>query len=494
MQLQNVTPSKAQEDGVAFLLERKGGCLLYATGTGKSVIQIMTAIRSIQSSKVEKFIIIATISSFLEIKNDFKKFTDIQPFLIEKVEDLQEFATGPAQIGVAVYTRLMAMVSINKKASAGLSLSGRDALNALFAKKVGFSFDEVHTLKNPKAQVTQFYKMLRPYMVVCYGVTATAIMSELLDLYHTLSFCAPGCLGSKTNFSNKYIVWRERQFQNGRTVREPAKYINLDELGKEVDKVALRYFPERDIDFKVLLADMAPETSGKYYEAADGVLEEIEKDKQMAYEAFCHGGEEGCTVKSYAARMVDLQYVVNKDPNKQKAYLQFLQEHIEQGVLTFCAFHETVGVIEEVLDKCKGVSYRRITGKEDEEARKENKEWFCQNPRNKVLIITKAGGQSLNLQATPNMVFYDTPFGAGQATQIFGRVVREYSSFKSFSIAFIAVKDTIDQYKYDMLAANKELFLKVLNNSVMPKSKTLETYNKAIIDRLRRSLLWKRGA
>ena len=34
-------------------------------------------------------------------------------------------------------------------------------------------------------------------------------------------------------------------------------------------------------------------------------------------------------------------------------------------------------------------------------------------------------------------------------------------------------------------------FMKVLSNSVMPKSQILQTYNKAIIDRLRRSLLWK---
>ena len=493
MQLINVTPSDAQEKGVAFLLERKGAVLLYATGTGKSVIQIMTAMRALQTGLVDKFIIVATLSSFIEIKNDFKKFTDTKPFLIEDVDGLKAFASGPAQIGVVVYTRLMSMVSINKKASAGLSIAGRDALNLLFTKKVGFSFDEVHTLKNPKAQVTQFYRMLRPYMTLCYGVTATAIMSQLLDLYHTLNFCAPGCLGTKTKFSNTYIVWRDRQFQNGRTVREPVKYINLDELSKAVDKVALRYFPERDIDFKVIPAFMSPETSDKYYEAAEGVLEEIKKDKQAAYEAFCNGGEEGLTVKSYAARMVDLQYVVNNDPNKKMAYINFLKDHVDKGVLTFCAFHETVGVIEEVLSKCMGLSYRRITGKEDEETRVKNKEWFCTNPKNKVLIITKAGGQSLNLQATPNMVFYDTPFGAGQATQIFGRVVREYSNFKSFSIAFIAVTDTIDQYKYDMLAANKELFIKVLNNNVMPKSKTLETYNKNIIDRLKRSLLWKKG-
>lgn len=492
MQLINVTPSEAQEKGVAFLAERSGGCLLYATGTGKTVIQIMTAMRAIESGKVNKFVIIATVSSFIEIKNDFKKFTDITPFLIESLDDLKSFVTNDSPIAVAVYTRLMGMVSINKKPSAGLSLEGRDALESLFKKnKVGFSFDEVHTLKNPQAQVTQFYKMLRPYMTLCYGVTATAIMSQLLDMYHTLSFCAPGCLGSKSRFSNKYIVWRERQFQNGRTVREPAKYINLDELSAEVDKVALRYFPERDIDFRVIKTPMSSDTRQLYYDAAEGVLEEIDKDKQAAYEAYCNGGEEGLAVKSYSARMVDLQKVVNDDPNKKAAYLQYLKEHLEQGVLTYCAFHETVGTVESVLSDCKGIEVRKITGKIDEEERKENKEWFCSNPKNKVLIITRAGGQSLNLQATPNMVFYDIPFGAGQATQIFGRVVREYSTFKKFCIAFLAVEDTIDQYKYDMLAANKELFMKVLNNSVMPKSNVLQTYNKAIIDRLRRSLLWR---
>jgi len=492
--LLKVKPSEAQERGAAFLLERDAGALFYATGSGKSVIQIMVAFAAIERGIVDKFVIVATVSSALEIKNDFKRHTDIVPFIIDSLEDVETFASDSGKsIGVVRYNKLMRAVSIEGKVLGGLSEQGNNALGKLFnGHKVGFSFDEVHTLKNPKASVTAFYRLLRGHMTLCFGVTATGVMSNIYDLYHILNFIKPGCLGSVSKFNSLYVDRELKLLPNGRRIWEVLRLKNLEALEQATASVSLKYYPERDVEFIKIESELS--NKEEYLKAAKGILEEIEKEKKAAHDAYKRGGDSEFTVKAHSARLVDLQYVVNRDEGKKQAFVNYMKDYVEQGVLVFCAFHDTVDIVSGILGECKGIEFLKITGLENDVKRKEAKEWFCSCPKNKVLIISKAGGQSLNLQATSNVLFFDIPFGAGSATQVFGRVVREYSEFKSFKIAFLVTKGTVDEYKYDLLSSNKELFMKIFRNEVMPESSKLGSYNKQVINSLKRDLLWKYGS
>ena len=492
--LLKVKPSEAQERGAAFLLERDAGALFYATGSGKSVIQIMVAFAAIERGIVDKFVIVATVSSALEIKNDFKRHTDIVPFIIDSLEDVETFASDLGKsIGVVRYNKLMRAVSIEGKVLGGLSEQGNNALGKLFnGHKVGFSFDEVHTLKNPKASVTAFYRLLRGHMTLCFGVTATGVMSNIYDLYHILNFIKPGCLGSVSKFNSLYVDRELKLLPNGRRIWEVLRLKNLEALEHATASVSLKYYPERDVEFIKIESELS--NKEEYLKAAKGILEEIEKEKKAAHDAYKRGGDSEFTVKAHSARLVDLQYVVNRDEGKKQAFVNYMKDYVEQGVLVFCAFHDTVDIVSGILGECKGIEFLKITGLENDVKRKEAKEWFCSCPKNKVLIISKAGGQSLNLQATSNVLFFDIPFGAGSATQVFGRVVREYSEFKSFKIAFLVTKGTVDEYKYDLLSSNKELFMKIFRNEVMPESAKLGSYNKQVINSLKRDLLWKYGS
>ena len=139
-----ITLSDAQEQGVSFLLDRQAGALFYATGSGKSVIQIKTAFESLSRGIVDKFIIVATVSSALEIKNDFKKHTDVTPFVIDNITQLQQFTEDSSlKIAIVRYNKLMRMVSLAGKLLAGLSDTGNDLLQRLFTGyKIGCTFDE----------------------------------------------------------------------------------------------------------------------------------------------------------------------------------------------------------------------------------------------------------------------------------------------------------------------------------------------------------------
>lgn len=199
--------------------------------------------------------------------------------------------------------------------------------------------------------------------------------------------------------------------------------------------------------------------------------------------------DEDDEVKTWSARLVDLQKIVNASEEKQELLLRSLVNTIRDGVIIYCSYHHTVEIVEKLLNKHK-IQYKVISGKIGAKKRKEFKEWFIDDTKNKVMIITAAGSQSLNLQATNNFIFYDIPFSIGAYAQAMGRIVRIFSEHTEFNIYYIVVKESIDQYKYDYVSANRDLLSKIYNNEGVHKG-ALPSFNTEILKKLRKKLLWK---
>lgn len=235
----------------------------------------------------------------------------------------------------------------------------------------------------------------------------------------------------------------------------------------------LTYFPEKEVIFETEEAPLSDEK--RYFDAAAGVFE---KDVDTGQD------------KQHSARLNDLQYVVNEDPNKLALLRKVATERSPEGFLIYCAFYKSVDLVKAQFEAL-GIKYMVISGAESTDERIVAKDWFNSNPRNKALILTRAGGQSLNLQSVNNMVFFDIPFGIGYFIQAMGRVVREFSKHDSYTITFLILKDTIDEYKYKLLSANRELFDRVFKNHMVPADEQFTSFNAMVIAQLRTDLLWR---
>jgi len=304
-------------------------------------------------------------------------------------------------------------------------------------------------------------------------------MSEIEDLFQIISFFSPYTFGSYSSFTRNYCNLRRipiggMRFGRLATRDEIVSYKNIDALRDRLSDAMISYFPPQTIRFRKHVGQLR--NKADYDIAAAGLFEGAGKKTK---------GE----AKQHSVRLVDLQEVVNKDEGKLQAFLLCLKERIAEGCLVFCSYYDTVDVVFNILQRCK-INYKEISGRTED--RKAVKEWFVKDSRNKVLVITKAGSASLNLQATPNIIFFDTPFGAGSFQQAIGRVVRKYSDHKEFNVDFIVAEGTIDEYKYNLLAANRELFAKILGNEMVPPSQKLTSFNQYIIDQLKRDCLWNR--
>lgn len=464
-----------QNNAVKFLCSRKRALLAYATGTGKSLCQIVASMLLVRKEKVDKFIFVGTPNSLIEIMNDYKNLGEHCPKQLKTVQDIITFLiTKDNPIGVMKYSVLDRITS-------------RDVIPYLEKMKVGVSFDEFHKLKNRDTGVSKTFDQLMPYFTYAFGATATAITSKLEDLYFLIDLLSPGYLGTHNQFVDAYLD-RELKtiYMKGgtRKVWNIRRYKNLTELQERLGGIMITFYPFYDIQYRKAeseLSDYEP-----YKKAAKGVLEVLRKGSKPKEEE--EWDEDTGEPKSYSARMCDAQFVVNNDVNKIELFRQEIMAQRDRGVLVYCSHHDTVELLTETLNEM-GVECGRITGKTSSPNREKTKKWFCSAPQNKVLIITQGGGQSLNLQATNRLIFYDIPFGIGNYVQVLGRVARYFSNFKTFEITFITMSKTVDEYKMAYIEHNSEPIMAVLQNKMGSKL-DIPSYNDYVLSRLRQELVW----
>merc|ERR1711920_740863 len=131
-------------------------------------------------------------------------------------------------------------------------------------------------------------------------------------------------------------------------------------------------------------------------------------------------------------------------------------------VIIFSRFKEMVNVAIKALTRA-GINCVRITGDESASERKEAADAF-QDPQDatRVIFITMAGGEALNLQAAKALVFYDTPWSAGDYLQIVGRMIRLGSEHSNCYVVHLLCKGTIDELVQEVVHKKMAVIEEVL--------------------------------
>jgi len=465
-----------QATGVKFLLARTHGFTNYSTGSGKSVMQILLACYLLNHKKVSKVIHVAPKSGCVSVLEDYEKHCTEQPTHIKTLDDLYNFLEKDSySVGVVQYNLINKAIVYEPSPLKQTIVATMDQrlLDLFKDTRICVTFDEFHTLKNPQAQVTQNWEYLRKHINYCYGFTASTYMKNLYDIYHLCNFLDKTLFRTKTQFTKDFMRVRRKTLylRSGRRhINEIVGYKNLELLKSRLDNIMCVYQPKLNVVNHIegtKLADMED-----YAIVANGIVNEEEVQ--------------------HSARLPELQRVVNKDPNKIALFEQTISKLLFQGVIVYCDMYDTVDIVTECLDNMNiGIEYKVINGKLSTKDRKGVKDWFTDDPSHKVLLITQAGGQSLNLQATNQMICYDLPFGVGKFIQIRGRICRQFSEHKEFHIHYLVTDRTIDEYKYSLITQVDEVFDKIFGLSLAPKDSLYTSFNAYIVDKLKQQFLWR---
>lgn len=222
-------------------------------------------------------------------------------------------------------------------------------------------------------------------------------------------------------------------------------------------------------------------------------VEEHRKEREEGYKS------KAAETRQHSARLADMQRHVDMSEEKRNELKRVLTSKsegetrtvAEKGAIIYTRLLDVAEVLESDI-KSLGIKCSLITSKQSETKREKTVLEFKKDSSNKVIIISEAGGESVSLQTTNELILYNVPRGPGRWAQITGRTARMFSKYDFFNVHFITVEDSIDEYSQILLSAKKELEEVLLSADTIPL-KEESTFNQLVLRKIRRGLLWKHG-
>lgn len=359
--------------------------------------------------------------------------------------------------------------------------------------------DEASAIKN---SVTQTHKIIR-YMSQrarrVVGLTATMIENNLLEGWALYNALVPGLFGNRAWFMQEFCVTQMQKIP-GSLKKVPVVVGYKRGAITKFKESVYPYFMGRSklevakdlpsLTRKTVFVGMTPQQDAKYQEAISGMLtvirggivEEKKTDKLSAI--------------IYCQQITNHPQLIGAEGGSEK--LDALMELLTEGdlanekVIVYSRFKTMIDLITQELSQAK-IGWVRITGDENEKEREASKVAFQDaNSDARVICITSASRQGVNLQAAKAIIFFDTPWSAGDFLQILGRMIRIGSKHdKVFAIHLVA-ENTIDGHVQKKLSSKIKLVESVLGQrmkgeateeiEVLPENDISNLYDALVAD------------
>lgn len=451
-----------QVQGTLHLLAMKRFLLGDDTGLGKTIQSISALCYLWERNPDLKVIVLTTKSATTQWVSEFEKFTTgVSSFVCsgtakqrQKIRSKFMGAQGPSVI-------VMGYRSAVQDFSEMQDWSG-----------YVFITDEATAYKNPSTQVGQVCQHMSDQADRIWALTATLIKNSLIEGWGIYRVIAPGLFPNKAKFMNEYCITRMQSIPGSRRQipvivgyrdKDVAAFrakIDPFFLGRPKHEVASELPPLVTKHVECSLTSLQQE---KYAEALTGLLKigtgEKEEDREVTK----------LTAVTYCQQIVNHPGLIGLegDSDKLDTLMELLSGELDgEKVIIFSRFRKMVDIIEDTLKKAK-ISSVRITGAEDEKARKISQDTFQDKDSGvRIVCITTAASEAINLQAAKAIIFYDTPWSAGDYLQLLGRMLRIGSIHDRVFAIHLVARKTIDDRVTKIMAAKMTLVEKVLGKRI----------------------------
>ena len=455
-----LTLRQYQIPGILLLLAMPRFVLGDDTGLGKT-LQTIAALSYLWDKKPDVPALICTTKSAVgQWESEFEKFTHgVRVFKLlgtkaqrKKIhEDFDAYSDGPKVMVMGYRTAVMDFQFLQP-------VCGHVMV-----------FDEATAFKNDGSQVHQVCKHLAGSAERVWSLSATIIKNRLMEAWAIYKVTVPNLFTSKNAFMREYCVTRDQPIRGGRKIKVVVGHRKHDIeafrnvidpyfLGRPKHLVASELPP---LTTNIINCEMSKIQIEKYKEALDGILESYDKEtgEVKEREVTKLTAVTVCQQITNHPALVD----VEGESGKLEALLELLENDLDgEKVIIFSRFRQMVDILEAELAN-KKIKSCRITGAEDGDARVKSQKLF-QDPDSgvPVCLITMAAAEGVNLQLAKAVIFYDTPWSAGDYLQIIGRMIRIGSIHdKVFGYHIVAPK-TIDERVMKTLKAKMNLIESVL--------------------------------
>lgn len=453
-------------------------------GLGKTFTSIKALTYLWERDPNMKVLVLTTKSAIPQWKSEFEKFTKGITALI---------CTGTKKKRRKIYDKYL-----NNEGPTVLISGYRSMVNDIDIvqhwKDFVFITDEATAYKNPKTQTHKTCYHLSKNARKTWALTATLIKNNLMEGYGIYRVVVPGLFATKNKFILKYCVVKYQRIRGGRKIPIVVghKKEHIENFRNKIDKFFLgrakievaKELPT--LTSRVVNFPLNTSESRKYSEALDGLLtigeatgeeEEIEVDKLTS--------------------LIRCQQIVNHlkllDCKGKSSKMNTLIELLTEGdlsdekVIVFSRFKELVNIgmplLEEKKRKKTGNKNPdnpfcvRVTGDDSSEERDRAKRLFL-DPKSgtQVIWITMAGSDAINLQSAKAVVFYDSPWSAGDYIQILGRMIRVGSTESKVYAIHLVAQDTIDERVMQVLKKKMKLVEAIIGERIKKEGSQQEEF------------------
>jgi ERCC4-related helicase len=472
-----ITPQ--QVEGVEFLINRVRAILAFQTGLGKTVTSLTALKILLEKYGRARGVIICPVKAVKIFKKE----------LMTKL--------GYKSHEVGILTNQELNFDINKNKIFILTNTALEKYYPMLIElhmelhqnnKLILIVDEAHQLQNKKSGFYILMKELKPLFTAIWFSTATPILNDLDSLYNIVTFLEENFFGTKTLFLNRYTKSKLKNiFIAGgggkkKKVRVILGYQNLDDLKKRMESICIMRQQKYNLKFASVTSPLTPNELLTYERVSEGIF--------------------GDEKRNFSQRMHDLQRLVDnsytdeligiRDSTKEKLLVKSLKSIISKGlsVIVYADYLATIDRIISIMELNKTeIGYREIFQIKGS-VKIQEREAIEDKIRTKdIIIVTRAGTESINLQKANCIIMYDIPYSIKDCIQLIGRITRMDTEFNSQYIILIWTQGTIDEYKYLLFQDNATLIKQILGSDAnLPTS--LAELDKKTMDKLRDKLLW----
>lgn len=512
--------SDMQNETIEFLLQRAQAVNAAQTGLGKTYMSLTAAILvMLQRNDMDTVVLCPQCA--------------IKAFRRELTEKLKirfnTLTSGKPQIQSGARIHIITHSSLKKR------LEYLDKLHES-GRKLLLIVDEAQILHDSGNQVYQMLAARRQYFNIVWALTATPLGNSLTGLYWLLYFLNPKIVGTLDSFKQKYYKLAYNKITRWcgkyphkykKTFREEVilGYKNLDQLSEILkDYVILKQKPynlvwhyhkfnineKEQEQYLIAGQGLKRETSEKNFAVRlhdlqmviDNLVIPIDKislqykiEERLKQEN--KYSEEN--VKSILKNMLEKlnqnrqTTIMNSSlSSKEKEYLKVVTEEMKKGhpVLTYLDYSDVVNRLEMILNKTKSITgvkqVLKVTGSVSLKEREYVEEAIREGT---VVLITSAGTESINLQKSNSMIFYDVPFSVLTFIQAVGRITRMDSKFSEQHIHIIEATGTIDSYKRLLINMNSNL-IETIFGGIETLPVEMLNIDKGMQGLLKKQLLW----
>jgi SNF2 family DNA or RNA helicase len=488
-------PYSYQYQGAAFLYVKNRGLLGDATGSGKT-IQALLAVATVHAKQLPnpKVLVVTVNSTVLQWQSEIQKFLcGFRPVVVTAEYPPVErwricTESQPRDIVIINYSLLRNDTSYEAKTrprkgtkTLGTKIKQRKG----WLERCGFDiviFDEAAIFKNYQTAVFQAAKTVAAKAKYAWALTAYAMSNNPMEVFGIYSVITPKLFGITRidNYGNRKEYLGVSQFKGLFTKQRLVRTSGGGEIyvydgGKNLnllkERIKPHYLGRNYSDLGAQLPQLIEkritiklsENQRKIYEAIENDLLGTALFQEIT------GNLKLTTMdrpQNILTKMLQMQKAINGvrffDPNVKDRFadnpkldeiIRLLENEFEgEKIVIFSKFRTYIDELERALRQFNPV---RITGLEDQATREQNKIKFSTDPNCRVMLMTRAGGMGLNLQAARALFLIDMPFSFGELGQVVGRIRRVGSEFQHVVVCYFIAEHTFDEHVFEILKRKK---------------------------------------